>query len=149
MFWLSPQSAEPITNTTSAPWSTTFRPYMSPSFPATGVVIVDASRYAVTTHDSFSIPPRLPTIVGNAVDTIVESSDAISITSISAAKTGPTRCAAGADERVLATTLIDVMLPRSHVVIRARDRAGAAPRDYASSRERPVMADGCSRPSRS
>jgi hypothetical protein len=55
------------------------------------VVIVEASRYAVTTHDSCWIPPRLPTIVGRAVETIVESSDASSMTSISAAKTGPTR----------------------------------------------------------
>ncbi len=64
---------------------------MSPSFPATGVVIVDVSRYAVTTQNSLLIPPRSPAIVGSAVDTIVESSDAISITSISAANTGPTR----------------------------------------------------------
>jgi hypothetical protein len=52
----------------------------------------------VTTHDSCSIPPRLPTIVGSAVETIVESSDASSMTSISAAKIGPTR-AAGASSR--------------------------------------------------
>ena len=64
---------------------------MSPSFPASGVVIVDASRYAVTTHDSCAMPPRSPAIVGSAVETIVESSDASSITSISAPKIGPTR----------------------------------------------------------
>ncbi len=57
--------------------------------PAIGVAIVEASRYAVTTHASCEIPPRSPTIVGSAVDTIVESSDASSITSISAPNTGP------------------------------------------------------------
>src|SRR5262245_16248051 len=66
---------------------------MSPSFPASGVEIVDASRYAVTTHDRCSIPQRSPTIVGSAVDTIVESSDASSITSISDPKIGPMRTA--------------------------------------------------------
>jgi hypothetical protein len=45
----------------------------------------------VTTQASFEIPPRSPTIVGSAVDTIVESSAASSITSISAPKIGPTR----------------------------------------------------------
>ncbi len=88
---LSPQSTEPVRKMTNATCSTSLRPYMSPSFPATGVVIVEVSRYAVTTQNSLSIPPRLPAIVGSAVDTIVESSDAISITSISAPNTGPTR----------------------------------------------------------
>ena len=52
---------------------------------------------AVTTHDRCSIPPRSPTIVGSAVETIVWSSDASSRTSISAAKIRPTRgaCWAG------------------------------------------------------
>ena len=49
----------------------------------------------MTTHESFEMPPRSPTIVGSAVETIVESSDASSITSISAAKIGPIRCAGG------------------------------------------------------
>jgi hypothetical protein len=50
MFWLSPQRAEPTRKITRAPWSTIFRPKVSPSFPATGVVIVEVSRYAVTIH---------------------------------------------------------------------------------------------------
>ena len=44
MFWLSPHNAEPIRKITSAPWSTIFRPSVSPSFPAIGVVIVEVSR---------------------------------------------------------------------------------------------------------
>src|SRR3954449_8759119 len=42
-----------------------------------------ARRYAVTTHERCSRPPRSPTIVGSAVDTIVWSSDASSMTSMS------------------------------------------------------------------
>ncbi len=41
----------------------------------------------MTTQEMCSSPPRSPTIVGNAVDTIVESSAAISMTSISPAIT--------------------------------------------------------------
>src|SRR5438067_513610 len=51
-----------------------------------GPLTVDASRYAVTTHDRCWRPPRSPTIVGSAVDTIVWSSDASRITIISAPK---------------------------------------------------------------
>src|SRR3954464_9843453 len=50
-----------------------------------------ASRYAVTTHDRCSRPPRSPTIVGSAVETIVWSSAASSMTSISALMTTRTR----------------------------------------------------------
>jgi hypothetical protein len=32
---------------------------------------MEASRYAVTTHERCSIPPRSPTIVGSAVETMV------------------------------------------------------------------------------
>ena len=49
----------------------------------------------MTTHEMCSSPPRSPTIVGSAVDTIVWSSDASSITSISALITTPTRGVAG------------------------------------------------------
>jgi hypothetical protein len=45
----------------------------------------------VTTHERCSIPPRSPTIVGSAVETIVWSSEASSRTSISAAKIRRTR----------------------------------------------------------
>ncbi len=40
----------------------------------------------MTTQESFETPPRSPTIVGSAVETIVWSSDASSSTIISAAK---------------------------------------------------------------
>src|SRR3954454_644864 len=55
---------------------------MSPSLPYSGVTTVTARRYAVTTHERCSRPPSSPTIVGSAVDTIVWSSDASSMTSI-------------------------------------------------------------------
>src|SRR5256885_13290356 len=58
-----------------------------------GPLTVDASRYAVTTHDRCCSPPRSPTIVGSAVDTIVWSSDASRITIISAPKITRTRSA--------------------------------------------------------
>src|SRR5687768_10220353 len=50
-----------------------------------------ASRYAVTTHEMCSSPPSSPTMVGSAVETIVWSSDASSITSIRAPRTRPSR----------------------------------------------------------
>src|SRR5271154_53007 len=64
-----------------APCSTILRPYMSPSFPYSGVTTVCASRYAVTTQEMCFKPPRSPTIVGSAVATIVWSSAARNITS--------------------------------------------------------------------
>ena len=45
----------------------------------------------MTTHERWEIPPRSPTIVGSAVETIVWSSAASSSTSISAAKIARTR----------------------------------------------------------
>src|SRR6478735_447056 len=87
MFCASPQRAEPIRNTTRPTCSTILRPYWSPSLPYSGVTIVCASRYAVTTHEMWSKPPRSPTIVGRAVETIVLSSAASSITSTRPAKT--------------------------------------------------------------
>jgi hypothetical protein len=39
--------------------------------PNSGTLTVDDSRYAVTTHEIWSSPPRSPTIVGSAVATIV------------------------------------------------------------------------------
>src|SRR3954469_20633103 len=91
--WARPHSADPIRKRTSAACSTTLRPSRSPSFPYSGVTIVTASRYAVTTHDRCARPPRSPTIVGSAVETIVWSSDASSITSSSAPKIRRTRWA--------------------------------------------------------
>src|ERR1043165_2919426 len=55
-----------------------------------GVTIVCASRYAVTTHEMWASPPNSPTIVGNAVATIVESRASKSITSNSPPKTTST-----------------------------------------------------------
>ena len=65
--------------------------------PYTGVTAVCASRYAVTTQEMWLRPPRSPTIVGSAVETIVWSSDAISSTSISPVKTTQTLAAALGD----------------------------------------------------
>src|SRR4051794_21062319 len=66
---------------------TGLRPYMSPSLPYSGVDAVDASRYEVTTQERWLRPPRSPTIVGSAVETIVWSSAARNIPSIRAPKT--------------------------------------------------------------
>src|SRR4051794_40416944 len=87
----SPHSAEPIRKITSAACRTILRPKRSPSFPYSGVTTVTASRYAVTTQDRCSRPPSSSTIVGSAVETIVWSSDASSITSISPDITTHTR----------------------------------------------------------
>src|SRR6185437_6174010 len=52
-----------------------------------GVETVDASRYEVTTQERWLSPPRSPTIVGSATETIVWSSAARNMPSISAMKT--------------------------------------------------------------
>jgi hypothetical protein len=44
MLSLIPHSAEPTRKITIADWSTTFRPYRSPSFPYKGQLTVAASR---------------------------------------------------------------------------------------------------------
>src|SRR5580693_3296222 len=74
MDWDSPASAEPARKITMAVMNSLFRPYMSPSFPYSGVVMVDASTYAVTTQDRCATPPRLPTMRGSAVPTMSWSS---------------------------------------------------------------------------
>src|SRR4051794_8142292 len=79
----SPHSAEPMRKIVSAAWSTRLRPYRSPSLPYSGVTTVTARRYAVTTQERCCRPPSSPTIVGSAVETIVWSSDASSMTSMS------------------------------------------------------------------
>ena len=56
--------------------------------------------YAVTTHASREEPPRSPAMVGNAVETIVWSSEATSSTSMSAPKMGPMRGLSGSTDRV-------------------------------------------------
>ena len=60
-------------------WKTSLRPNRSPNLPASTVAIVSVSRYDVTTHDTWAPPPRSPTIVGSAVETIVWSSAASSM----------------------------------------------------------------------
>src|SRR6184192_3879874 len=52
-----------------------------------GVETVEARRYDVTTQERWLRPPRSPTIVGSAVETIVWSSAARNMPSINAAKT--------------------------------------------------------------
>ena len=72
--WDSPAAAEPARKITMAAMNSLLRPYMSPSFPYSGVVMVDASTYAVTTQDRCATPPRLPTMRGSAVPTMSWSS---------------------------------------------------------------------------
>ena len=83
----SPQSADPIRKITIDAWNSRLRPYWSPSLPHSGVEAVVASRYAVITQEMWFSPPRSPTIVGSAVDTMVWSSAASRMPSISAAYT--------------------------------------------------------------
>ena len=77
----TPDSAEPARKTTIAVWKSRLQPSRSLSRPHRGIVTVAARRYAVTTQESWSMPPRSPTIVGSAVETIVWSSEARSIAS--------------------------------------------------------------------
>src|SRR5262245_20678709 len=86
-----PQSAEPMRKITIAVCSTILRPNRSPSFPYSGPETVAVRRYAVTTQERWSSPPRSPTIVGSAVETIVWSSAARRRTSSSAPKMSRTR----------------------------------------------------------
>ena len=74
MLFARPQKNEPTMNTATPSWNTRLRPNRSPNFPASTVDTVSASMYAVTTQLTWPAPPRSPTIVGSAVDTIVWSS---------------------------------------------------------------------------
>jgi len=58
------------------------RPYRSPNFPISAVMIVSASGYDVTTQDRWLAPPRLLTMVGSAGATIVWSRAASNIPSL-------------------------------------------------------------------
>ncbi len=69
-----PARAEAVTKMMMLPMKIHFRPSRSPNLPPRMVAIVWVSRYAVTTQLMCSAPPRSPTIVGSAVDTMVESS---------------------------------------------------------------------------
>ena len=70
----NPQNADAPTNRPAETWKTSLRLNRSPNLPASTVDTVSASRYDDTTHDRWLAPPRSPTIVGSAVDTIVWSS---------------------------------------------------------------------------
>ena len=67
-----------------------FRPYRSPILPQRGVETVVPRTYAVTTQDRWDSPCRSPTIRGMAVLTIMLSSMASIIASISAGRTART-----------------------------------------------------------
>ena len=81
MLVAAPHSADATTNIPAATWKTLLRPNRSPNLPARTVAIVSASRYDDTTQDRWPAPPRSPTMVGSAVDTIVWSSAASSMPS--------------------------------------------------------------------
>ena len=74
-----PHIAEATTNTAAETWKSSLRPNWSPNLPASTVAMVSASRYDDTTQDRCSAPPRSPTMVGRAVETMVWSSAASSI----------------------------------------------------------------------
>src|SRR3954451_4396291 len=96
MSWEVPDSPEPTGKITMLAKNTGRRPKRSPSFPQSGVVTVEASRYDVTTQDRWLAPPRSLTIVGSAVATIVWSSAASSIANIRPPKiTQICRCVIG------------------------------------------------------
>src|SRR4051794_24748117 len=97
MSWEVPERPDPTRKITMLARNTGRRPKRSPSFPQSGVVTVDASRYDVTTQDRWFAPPRSLTIVGSAVATIVWSSAASSIANIRPPKiTQICRCVIGA-----------------------------------------------------
>ena len=71
MSFARPQKNEPTMKITTLIWKIRFRPNRSPNLPASTVEMVSASMYAVTTQAMCPAPPRSPTIVGSAVETIV------------------------------------------------------------------------------
>ena len=76
MFCDRPDSADPARNSTIEKMNSLRRPNRSDSIPYRGTETVEASRYAVTTHDMCSNPWRSVTMRGSAVATIVWSSAA-------------------------------------------------------------------------
>src|SRR3954451_12790028 len=87
MFWLKPLASDPARKIPIAAWNMILRPYRSDSLPQIGVDAVEASSVDETTQDSCSWPPSSPTMVGNAVATMVWDSAARSIPSISPVST--------------------------------------------------------------
>lgn len=73
MFGASAQMTEPIRKTTMAAWKIGRRPSKSEILPQSGVAAVEVSRYAVTTQDSLSRPPRSEVIRGSATPTMLWS----------------------------------------------------------------------------
>ena len=71
-----PHSIEPPTKRASPVMKMGLRPYMSASRAYSGTVTVEASRYAEKTQPYSERPPRLPMMVGMAVETTVPSSAA-------------------------------------------------------------------------
>jgi uncharacterized PurR-regulated membrane protein YhhQ (DUF165 family) len=94
--------------------------------PYSGVTTVIARRYEVTTHERWFSPPSSPTMVGSAVDTIVWSSAASSMVSMSAPTTARMRRpSTGSAAGLPATALINVFVPtRRSVARRGRDGRG-------------------------
>ena len=76
-----PHIADATTNVPADSWKMSLRPKRSPNLPASTVAMVSASRYDDTTQVRWPAPPRSPTIVGSAVDTMVWSRAASSIPS--------------------------------------------------------------------
>ena len=67
----APARSEPSRKMTIAACNMILRPYKSEILPQIGVEAVLASRYAVTTHESWARPLSSLVIRGRAVETIV------------------------------------------------------------------------------
>src|SRR5882757_1685083 len=104
-----PLSADPIRKITIEVMKAPLRPYMSPTLPQMGVEAAVARVYAVTTHDRRSSPPSSPTIVGIAVPTIMLSSMASIIATISANRT--TRTLRGCFSGSATTPVLSAIVP--------------------------------------
>src|SRR4051812_10174916 len=75
MDWERPASAEPVTKTTMASWTSSFLLKRSESLPQIGVAAVAARSAAVTTQVYCDwVPSSLEVIVGSALATMVELS---------------------------------------------------------------------------
>ena len=76
MSWAIPDRADPARKMITPTNRTHFRPYISENLPIIGMLVVEASIYAVKTQANWSNPPRSPTTLGRAVATMVWSNDA-------------------------------------------------------------------------
>ena len=107
-----PQKIEATTKIATQTWKIILRPNRSPSLPASAVAIVSASRYAVTTQDRWVAPPRSPTMVGNAVPTIVWSSAASSMPNAMTSKIALRRPGLNEGGPVAATSAVATVMLR-------------------------------------